>query len=227
MSPQKPQKPRRASLVLIKFSALTATLCFLCIFQPTTALKAQETNLVEITSKEGLIIDLQYKTKYNITGKPLYPKNAKAYLRPLALSKVHKAVELLRPHGFGLVVLDAWRPYIAGARLWNKAVELQLTNIYCPPSYSGHSRGIAIDVTLFNLKDPNNTVKMPSDFDKPITNYPVPTNYSKNASLLKQIMNKAGFVGHANEWWHYNLPKIDNFSTIETNLKGGVPHMNF
>ena len=51
---------------------------------------------------------------------------------------------------------------------------------------------------------------MPSDFDdfseKAHINYQdAPEEALKNREFLHQIMNKHGFVGFSNEWWHFDL----------------------
>jgi D-alanyl-D-alanine dipeptidase len=216
-------KPPIKSLNNPKAMALCALFSFYLL---TFNLKANQPQLLEVNPQEGLIIQLEYKTKNNITGKPLYPKNAKAYLHPIALKRLHKALELLRPQGYGIILLDAWRPYIAGARLWNKAIELDLRDYYCPPIDGGHTRGVAVDITLFKLDSPNTKVAMPSEFDQPIT-YPISTEALKHSTILKNTMNKAGFVRHKKEWWHFNLPNLKQFPMIEENLKGDLPKMNF
>jgi D-alanyl-D-alanine dipeptidase len=214
-------------------------LCALFLFSLTiNNTKANPYGLTEIKAKEGLIIKLEYKTNKNITGKPLYPRNAKAYLHPIAAKKLDKAIELLRPLGYGIVILDAWRPYIAGAKLWNKAVELDLRDYYCPPDDGGHTRAVALDITLYKLHSPNTKVPMPSEFDEPSPKYEPESELKlyvspdtivgfENAKLLKNVMNKAGFVGHSKEWWHFNLPNLKDFPLIEKSTKRKLPKMNF
>lgn len=215
---------------MIKISqVIHKALCALFLFSLITASSnANPYDLMELKDKEGLIIKLEYKTKNNITGKPLYPKNAKAYLHPIAASKLNKAIDLLRPQGYGIILLDAWRPYISGARLWNKAHELGLQDYYCPPKDSGHTRAVAIDITLYKLHSPTTKVLMPSEFDRPAsTALPINPQALKNAELLKNALNKAGFVRHRKEWWHFNLPNLKDFPLIENNNRSKLPKMNF
>jgi len=184
--------------------------------------------LQEINSGEGIVVDLQYKKSENITGKALYPKNAKAYLHPKTIQRLKKAASILRAHGYGITLLDAWRPFNASARLWNKAVELDLREYYCPPDDSGHIRGVAVDITLHNLSNPSQTLKMPSGFDQPIS-YPVDPQSLENAQRLKMAMNQAGFVGHRKEWWHFSLPNDKDYLVVngENHRGNGLPKMNY
>jgi D-alanyl-D-alanine dipeptidase len=40
-------------------------------------------------------------------------------------------------------------------------------------------------------------------------------------------MNKAGFVRHKREWWHFNLPNLKDFPLIEESIKDKLPKMSF
>lgn len=178
---------------------------------------------------ESIIVDLQYKKSENITGRPLYPKNAKAYLHPNAIRALKRAATKLRAHGYGITILDAWRPYTSGARLWNKAVELDLKGYYCPPNDSGHTRGIAIDVCLHDLNNPNQHLEMPSGFDDPLTtkHYHLCPEKVKRAEILRLAMNYAGFIGHRKEWWHFCLPNNYSYPIIKGSQKNLLPKMNY
>jgi D-alanyl-D-alanine dipeptidase len=175
------------------------------------------------------IISLQYKTGNNITGKPLYPKDAKAYLHPDAIKALKKATSYLNSQGYGITVLDAWRPSISGARLWNKALELGIEGYYCPPNDSSHSKGIAVDVTLHRLENPSIPVQMPTEFDEPTSpqRYPLCPEKTKRARILKEAMNKAGFIGHLREWWHFSLPNQKKYPLVKGERKRLIPVMNY
>lgn len=76
-----------------------------------------------------------------------------------------------------------------------------------PPSKtSKHTLGIAIDLTLANLK--NQPLDMGGEFDdfSEISHF----NYSglsnnalKNRKKLKDIMEQSGFLPYDKEWWHF------------------------
>jgi D-alanyl-D-alanine dipeptidase len=67
---------------------------------------------------------------------------------------------------------------------------------------------------------------MPSEFDQPII-YPISTDSLKHSTILKNAMNKAGFVRHKKEWWHFNLPNLKDFPLVESINKNKLPKMNF
>jgi len=154
-----------------------------------------------IKEEEAVKIDLRYKTAENITGRRLYPQNFQAYTRPEVLSAISRAAETLKPMGYGLLILDAWRPPVAAALLWNSAVEQGLRWMYAPPGISGHTRGSAVDVTLFSL-DGDEEIRMPGNYDC----HQSGGLSTAHSVIMKNAMNKAGFTGHPEEWWHFDYP---------------------
>jgi D-alanyl-D-alanine dipeptidase len=168
--------------------------------------------LVEIVEGPTVKVDLRYKTSDNLTGKPLYPKNFKPFVRPELLEDLRRAANYLKARGYGLVVLDAWRPPVASALLWNEAVAQDLRHIYAPPDISGHTKGASVDVTLFPLASSSAVPVMPSDFDCHVSG----KNETPHSRLLAEAMRWAGFSGHPLEWWHFDHPigksvqRVDN-----------------
>lgn len=154
--------------------------------------------------------DLFYTKADNITGEVLYPTNAQALVLPELGEKLEKAAALLAPKGYGLTILDAWRPPRPSALLWLAAVKLGLDKHHAPPQDSAHTRGAAVDVTLHRLDGMR--VEMPTPFDS-FPNYArkeiqmtSPETRAFHASLLKETMARVGLTGHKNEWWHFELP---------------------
>jgi D-alanyl-D-alanine dipeptidase len=221
----------------LKFLSLYVIGLLLLTFSQSNAIASRPWGLKEVKTnpKSGILVDLQYTKNDNITGRPLYPKNAKAYLHQDTLFALKKAASFLRVDGYGITVLDAWRPYIAGARLWNKAIELDLRDYYCPPKDSDHTRGTAVDITLHKLSDPTKKLVMPSEFDQPLFMAPKKPclDSMQRAQTLKKAMNKAGFVGHRKEWWHFALPNQnlkeanEKYPVIKGPLNKLIPKMNY
>lgn len=167
--------------------------------------------LREIPTGRGMQIDLKYKTGKNLTGRPLYPKNFKAFAHPELVADLRKVVDYLNQKGYGLLVLDAWRPPVASALLWNEAVAQDLRHIYAPPGLSGHTKGTSIDVTLYSLSGSSQVV-MPSDFDCALGG----RGRTPHSELLGAAMRRAGFRGHPLEWWHFDHPS-GKFSAMVDN----------
>ncbi len=148
---------------------------------------------------------LRYGTTDNFTGQVIYGFED-AYLRFGTAKKLAQAAEELEKLGFGILVWDGYRPLYAQQKLWD----------ICPdPTYVSkpgtgrqtHCRGIAVDITLYDLET-GALLEMPSDFDefsaKGDRDYSDCTDAArKNALILEQAMERAGFQPYSGEWWHF------------------------
>lgn len=161
--------------------------------------------------------DLAYARKSNFTKHRLYPKKLKStYLRKepaLALSKI--AVELAEK-GLGIVVWDAYRPYAVTERFWKLIHDERY--VANPIKGSGHNRGIAIDLTLYELSS-GRLIDMPTGFD----DFSETAHHGyqqiseielKNRELLKDVMEKNGFIKFETEWWHYSWPSPSKYDVL-------------
>lgn len=164
--------------------------------------------LVEIAKVcPGIQIELRYATARNITGKPIYPPNARALVLPVVAEKLNRAHRTLQARGFGLKIWDAYRPTWAQRILWN-AVRNRAYVVEPEGFGSLHQWGAAVDVTLVDFG--GNEVRMPTDFDDftPAARYryagkdPV---IAANLKILKYAMAEAGFRHINDEWWHYSV----------------------
>lgn len=175
----------------------------------------------------GLIPQMDYATPFNFTGEivPGY-RTPKAYLPEVpaqALARVQS--EALR-RGFSIKVFDAYRPVKAVTffQEWAQREEdrPELKEIYYPKfsrielfeqgfiaKQSSHSRGSAIDLTLFDLKT-NRDLDMGTAFDY----FDVSSNTDhsgltagqrKNRQLLISLMEAQGFKNYPGEWWHFSF----------------------
>lgn len=82
-------------------------------------------------------------------------------------------------------------------------------NVETPPP---HSTGAAVDITL--IQEDGQVLNMGGEIDeigdRSHPNYyanspnPVERQYHGNRVLLRSVMEKAGFVQHKNEWWHFS-----------------------
>lgn len=174
----------------------------------------------------GIRWDAKYATWDNFTGKPVdgYVANRIVGTRALCAG-LEKARENAASFGFGLLLWDGYRPQRAVDCFlhWSKQPEDGRTKLkhypnidksemvekgYVAPK-SGHSRGSAIDLTLYHL-DTGILVPMGGGFDlmdsvshhgaKGITQAE-----GRNRQTLCSIMEACGFVSYDWEWWHYIL----------------------
>lgn len=163
------------------------------------------TRLIDVRAAvPDIILDIRYARADNAFRTVLYPFAA-AYLAEPAARKLARAAEDLRGRGLRLVVFDAYRPLSVQRRLW--ALRPDSRYVADPARGSSHNRGAAVDVSLA-LPD-GGAVAMPSDFDEfgPRAAHGCPglaPQAARNAALLREVMERAGFAALEAEWWHYS-----------------------
>ncbi len=170
----------------------------------------------------GLIYDLRYATEQNFTGKRMYPKGTQSsFLRVAAALALKKAADSLRQYGLGIKIFDAYRPFQVTVRFWKLIKDERY--VANPSKGSGHNRGIAVDLTLYELKS-GAELNMGTGFDNfsdtahhSFENLPAPI--AKNRLLLKRVMMQAGFNALETEWWHYALPNPSAYSILDIPFK--------
>jgi len=183
----------------------------------------------------GVRWDAKYATWDNFTGKPVdgYEVNriAGTYALATALTKAKEHAAAL---GYGLLLWDGYRPQRAVDNFMNWSIqpedgrtkEKHYPNIerseIISKGYvaekSSHSRGSAIDLTLYRL-DTGAIIPMGSDFDfmdkrSHHTSKDISGIEAKNRELLCSIMEYSGFEPYEYEWWHYvlrNEPYPDSY----------------
>jgi len=169
-------------------------------------------DLVELSAViPDAVIDLRYATKDNFTGEQLYPV-ARCKLRRAVASRLAKAAKLLRAQDRRLLVWDCYRPTSIQDKLWKLVPDERY--VANPKQGSRHSRGAAVDVALVD-KD-GNAVALPTKFDEfSAAAHRVNAlegDAGVEARRLAAAMKKAGFVGMATEWWHFDAPDAAKYS---------------
>jgi zinc D-Ala-D-Ala dipeptidase len=174
----------------------------------------------------GIRWDAKYATWDNFTGRPVdgYLANRIAGTRALcaALARARdKAASL----GFGLLLWDGYRPQRAVDCFlrWSKQPEDGRTKPRHYPNISragmlekgyvaaksGHSRGSAIDLTLYHLATGELALMGGShDLMDPVSHHGakgITLAEAINRQYLRSIMNTSGFSSYDCEWWHYTL----------------------
>ena len=174
----------------------------------------------------GIRWDAKYATWDNFTGKPVdgYKVNRVVGTKELG-EALYKAKELAEKRGYGLLLWDGYRPQCAvnGFLHWASLPEDNLTKKRYYPNIkrsemvskgyvaaqSSHSRGSAIDLTIFCL-DTDMLVPMGGNFDFMDERSHhgadgLTEAESKNRECLRHIMESSGFESYCYEWWHYVL----------------------
>jgi len=162
--------------------------------------------LVPISAADyGVDISLAYATAENFTGRPVY-RHARCYLHADAAAALSRAVDLARPLGYRLKILDAFRPSEAQWVMWNHTPDPEF--LADPRRGSPHSRGVAVDLTLLDAA--GKELDMGTGFDAftPLSHHAslaVSPAAQANRLTLLGIMTAAGWDFYRNEWWHYQL----------------------
>lgn len=175
---------------------------------------------------QGIRWDAKYATWDNFTGKPVdgYAVNRIVGTFELA-DALQKVSETAAALGYGLLLWDGYRPQRAVNCFlhWSMQPEDYRTKEKHYPhiersemvakgyvaAKSSHSRGSAIDLTIYDLNT-GDMVPMGSSFDfmddrSHHTSEAVTVSEAKHRTLLRSIMEESGFESYENEWWHYLL----------------------
>jgi D-alanyl-D-alanine dipeptidase len=177
------------------------------------------------------ILSLDYFTAYNFIGRPVAGYEAKVCIltepAATALIKVQDELDAYKA-GYRLKIFDTYRPVQAVADFvqWAKEPDEKMKATFYPnvakselfkkgyiAQRSAHSRGSTVDLTIAISHDSQATpieLDMGTTFDyfdeKAHTNNShISDAAKKNRELLKQAMEKHGFVNYSLEWWHFTL----------------------
>jgi D-alanyl-D-alanine dipeptidase len=155
----------------------------------------------------GIRVELDYRTKNNITGHrlPGYCENL-ALLHERAAFSLGQVQRYLRRNGLGLLIMDAYRPLRATRALvrWaRRSGRGDLVGTYIA-SRSRHNTGSAVDLTLVRLRD-GERLRM-GGFDElgaRANTYNASGRILRNRLTLKNAMERFGFSSYWREWWHF------------------------
>jgi len=199
----------------------------------------------------SIIQDIRYAGSNNLAGRPLagYEAAECAVKRRVALA-LKSIQQELAPQKLSLKMLDCYRPVraardmvawahdgreIPAERRYNPAIrKADLFRLGYIAEHSGHSTGIAVDLTLVDLTadnsptfDPNKAyanctadagARAPEGSVDMGTGYDcsdvkahararsVTPDQRRWRNLLVAAMAKQGFVNYSKEWWHFSLP---------------------
>lgn len=177
--------------------------------------------LIEITAKDGVLIDLRYAGDNNVVGQAFYAREA-CYLHPAAKEKLDLAIKYAAVHQLSLKIWDGFRPVEAQKILWDASPTPEFVSHpeegSCP-----HCRGVAVDLTL--VDNAGEELDMGTDFDdftdKAHHGYvDLPAHVQRNRYVLMGIMMTAGWDFYRNEWWHYQLFDARSYSKLNDQQAG-------
>ncbi|MBI2213037.1 MAG: M15 family metallopeptidase [Acidobacteria bacterium] len=175
------------------------------------------TKLVELTTAvPGIALDIRYATENNFMKRALYTEPA-AFLRAPAARALAAVQDELRGQGLGLKVYDAYRPYSVTKAMWESIRNADY--VADPAKGSRHNRGCAVDVTLIRLSD-GMELPMPTPYDDftPRARHDfagLPAEVIANRRLLRESMERHGFVAFESEWWHYDFKGWETYELMD------------
>jgi zinc D-Ala-D-Ala dipeptidase len=168
----------------------------------------------------GLVLDIRYATTNNFTGQQLYD-SPRAFLRRPVAEALFRVQQELNKQGIALKIMDAYRPY---------SVTLKFYELYRNSSFvavpwigSRHNRGVAVDLSLIDLKT-GSELLMPTPFDefteRAHPDYAgLPEEAIRNRDLLINIMSENGFIVFQTEWWHFDFRGWEQFGLMDLSFQ--------
>ena len=171
-------------------------------------------NLEDFVS--GIQFDIRFATSNNIIGEKIYV-SSKAFVRKPMVVALEIIQEALRRRGYGLIILDAYRPYSVAEKMTEKMKNHTDKSFF--ENSVKHSRGASVDVSLFSLAT-GKEIQMPSGYcqssEASLSNYPdLPDNVLENRKVLIQIMQQHGFRVSPNQWWHFDFMGWQAFALMD------------
>ncbi len=167
------------------------------------------------TVSPHIIVDMKYATEDNFTKKRLYNSNT-CFLRRSTAIKLDAVQKKLEKMNLGLKVWDCYRPLAVQRILWGILPDERY--VANPATGSRHNRASAVDLTLVDSQ--GGELQMPTGFDdfSPRADHhcqDLPDQAIRNRELLKDLMEKAGFIPLPEEWWHYDDEKWMQFDIMD------------
>lgn len=164
----------------------------------------------------GLQTDIRYATTNNFTHTVLY-SHPVPYLRVLPANALKQVQQDLGKKGYALKLYDAFRPFAVTCKIWRLVTDRHY--VANPRNGSNHNRGLAVDVTLIDLKT-GRELDMGTGYDNFTDSahhdfYQLPAQVLANRRLLKQTMRKYGFGHVPSEWWHYQWHNDADYEVID------------
>jgi len=174
----------------------------------------------------GIVQEIRYYSTYNFIGERIDGYEEPCALMTIEAARALKAVSSeLFVQGYRLKVFDAYRPVCAVKQfvLWGlEDQDIRMKPYFHPQlekqelfikgyiaARSSHSRGSAIDLTLFNMQT-GKEVDMGSPFDlfSPVSHpdcKDITQEQYENRMILRSAMIRGGFEPIDCEWWHFML----------------------
>ena len=165
-------------------------------------------DLVELAPLAPSIhLDIRYATSHDFLGTAVYTE-ARAFLERPAAQALLRVQQKLKPLGYGLLILDAYRPWYVTKIFWDATPPEGKIFVADPAQGSRHNRGCAVDLTLYDLAT-GKPIDMPGSYDemspRSFPDYTGGTSLQRwHRDLLRGAMESEGFAVYDSEWWHFD-----------------------
>lgn len=204
---------------MLKIFLLVSSLCA----APNDSMKflLKHPDYVQAAKIPGVSAELKYATTDNFTHKNLYGDFQTCFIHKVAADKLRKAVENLRAGHpkYSFLIYDGLRPRSVQRVMWDYVKDTpQQRYVANPVRGSMHNYGLAVDLTVTD--ENGKPLDMGAGFDdfrelsqpKLEKRYLASGQLTKpqvaNRMILRNAMEKAGFIQLPHEWWHYDaLPQ--------------------
>lgn len=168
-------------------------------------------NLVKLVEIDNdFIIYLRYAMTDNFTGQKIY-NSGECWIDKNTAEILIKAKNIFKAAGYRVKIWDAYRPISAQAKFWEIMPNSDF--VARPPDMNKikkfrptHMNGLCVDITLTDLD--GNDIVMPSEFDDMTERASLECTKTsekgrKNATYMKEVMERVGFLAYEKEWWHF------------------------
>jgi D-alanyl-D-alanine dipeptidase len=172
---------------------------------------------MDVSKIPGVLVKLKYASRDNFMKENLYGRFKTCFLHETAALKLKNAVAYLQASNpnFHLLVYDGLRPRSVQRKMWARVEGTPFQKYVANPDEgSMHNFGLALDLSV---QDPSGKVlDMGADYDdfrsisepryekKFLKTGNLTKNHLKNRLILRNAMQRATFIQHPYEWWHYD-----------------------
>ena len=179
--------------------------------------------LVDLATLDSTMrLDIRYATKNNFLGRPVYAE-ARAFLRPAVAQALLRAHAEVKAKGYGLLVLDAYRPLSVTRLFWNELPPDKRRFVADPQKGSNHNRGCAVDVSLYDLAS-GLEAAMPSPYDEMSPRASPgysggPADLRARRDFLRSALEASGFRVNRGEWWHFDHRDCPSYDVLDVSFE--------
>lgn len=181
----------------------------------------------------SIMQEIRYAGENNFVGRPINGYlSGRCILTKKAAKQLAKVQQDALSLGYSLKVYDCYRPQMAvnDFKAWARSGDNKMKNAFYPninkrklfklgyiASYSGHSRGSTVDITLVPIDESmraddhaNHPLDMGTPYDfmdkrSHVFNNAISREAKKNRMTLRRLMLQHGFKPYNKEWWHFSL----------------------